>query len=364
MASLDRIEIEGYRSIKKLKLRLKAINILIGANGAGKSNLVGAFGLLGDLVDGKLQLHVGRQGGANALLHFGVKKTKTLRIKVSFGANAYEVALQPATKDRLIFASEKAYFQGEGDHPRPYVEDLGEGQKESELEEEATRRPDRVSDHVLKAMRGWKVFQFHDTSATAGIKQKHPVGDSRTLQPDGANLAALLFGLKKRAPKKYRAIVDVIRAIAPFFDDFVLEPDEFDRKVIQLEWRHRSDPSYFDANSLSDGTLRFMCLAALLLQPTRPSVIVIDEPELGLHPAAIVQLAALLRLASRECQVIIATQSVTLLDQFSSEDVIVVERSNGDSTFQRLAKDQVRGWLDDYSLGELWLKNVLGGRPS
>lgn len=362
MAGLDRIEIEGYRSIKKLELRLKAINILIGANGAGKSNLVGAFGLLGDLVDGQLQLHVGRRGGANALLHFGVKKTKKLRIKVSFGVNAYEAVLEPAAKDRLIFASEKAYFQGGGDHPWPYEEDLGEGHKESGLDEEASRKP--VADYVLKAMRGWKVFQFHDTSATAGIKQKHAIGDRRTLQPDGANLAALLFGLKKRAPKKYRIIVDVIRAVAPFFDDFVLEPDEMDRKVIQLEWRHNSDPSYFDANSLSDGTLRFMCLAALLLQPTKPSVIVIDEPELGLHPAAIVQLAALLRLASRECQVIVATQSVTLLDQFASENVIVVERSNGDSTFKRLAKDQVRGWLDDYSLGELWLKNVLGGRPS
>jgi predicted ATPase len=363
MASLDRIEIEGYRSIKKVKLRLKAINILIGANGAGKSNLVGAFGLLGDLVDGKLQLHVGRRGGANALLHFGVKKTKRLRIKVSFGVNAYEAVLEPSAKDRLIFATETAYYQGEG-HSGPYEEDLGDGQKESGLEEESTTKPDKVANHVLNAMRGWKVFQFHDTSATAGIKQKHAIGDSRTLQPDGANLAALLFGLKKRAPKKYRAIVDVTRAVAPFFDEFVLEPDELDRKVIQLEWRHKSDPSYFDASSLSDGTLRFMCLAALLLQPTKPSVIVIDEPELGLHPAAIVQLAALLRLASRESQVIVATQSVTLLDQFASEDVIVVERSNGESTFERLAKDQVRGWLDDYSLGELWLKNVLGGRPS
>jgi len=363
MARLDRIEIEGYRSIKKLKLRLKAINILIGANGAGKSSLVGAFGLLGDLVDGGLQQHVGLRGGANALLHFGVKKTKRLRVKVSFGVNAYEAVLEPSAKDRLIFASEKAYFQGEGDRLRPYVENLGEGQKESGLEEEAAK-PDKVAHHMLKAMRGWKIFQFHDTSATAGIKQKHAIGDSCTLQSDGANLAALLFGLKKRAPKKYRAIVDVSRAVAPFFDEFVLEPDEMDPKVIQLEWRHKSDPGYFDASSLSDGTLRFMCLAALLLQPTKPSVIVIDEPELGLHPAAIVQLAALLRLASRECQVVVATQSVTLLDQFASEDVIVVERSNGDSTFERLAKDQVRGWLDDYSLGELWLKNVLGGRPS
>lgn len=364
MPHLDRIEIEGYRSIRKLRLDLKAINILIGANGSGKSNLIGAFGMLGDLVDNTLQLHVGRRGGANALLHFGVKKTKKLRIRVRFGLNEYEAVLEPSTKDRLMFASEKAAFYGEGDHGKPSDDDFGVGHTESALDEAATEAPNKVADHVLRAMRGWKVFQFHDTSSSAGIKQKHAIGDNRTLQPDGSNLAALLHGLRKRAPKKYRAIVEVIRAVAPFFDDFILEPDEMDPKVIQLEWRHRSDPSYFDAHSLSDGTLRFMCLAALLLQPTKPSVVVVDEPELGLHPAAIVQLAALLRLASHDCQVIIATQSVTLLDQFASEDVIVVERSNGESKFHRLARDQVRGWLDDYSLGELWLKNVLGGRPS
>ena len=364
MSRLDLITIEGYRSIKKLRLDLKALNILIGANGSGKSNLIGMFGLLGDLVDNKLQLHVGRHGGANALLHFGAKKTKKLRIKAKFDVNEYEAILEPSTRDRLIFASEKASFHGSGDHGRSYREDLGAGHTESALDEAATEAPNKVADHVQKAMRGWKVFQFHETSSSAGIKQKHAIGDNRTLQPDGSNLAALLHGLRKRTPKKYRAIVEVIRAVAPFFDDFVLEPDEIDSKVIQLEWRHKSDPSYFDAHSLSDGTLRFMCLAALLLQPTRPSLVVVDEPELGLHPAAIVQLAALLRLASRDGQVVIATQLVTLLDQFASEDVIVVERSNGESKFHRLAPDQVRGWLDDYSLGELWLKNVLGGRPS
>lgn len=361
MARLDSIEIEGYRSIKKAKLRLEQINILIGANGAGKSNLVGVLGLLGDLVENKLQLHVGRRGGADALLHFGVKKTKQLRIKVTFGVNDYEAVMEPSVKDRLIFASEKAYFRGE----RPYVEALGEGHKESGLDEAAADRPNKVADHVLKAMRGWKVFQFHDTSPTAGMKQKHAIGDNRTLQADGSNVAAVLYGLKKKKPsKKYRAIVDAVRAVAPFFDDFILERDELDPNVIQLEWRHKSEPAYFDANSLSDGTLRFICIATLLLQPNKPSVIVIDEPELGLHPAAIVQLAALLRIAAHDSQVIISTQSVTLLDQFASEDIIVVERSDGQSVFERLAKDQVRGWLDDYSLGELWLKNVLGGRPA
>ena len=363
MAQLDCIEIEGYRSIRRLRLELKSLNILIGANGSGKSNLVGVLRLLGDLVDNQLQLHIGRRGGANALLHFGQKKTKRLRIHVQFGKNAYEAVIEPAAGDTLIFASEKAFFSGK-DFSKPYDEDLGSGHKESGLDEAAAASPQRVADHCLQAMRGWRVFQFHDTSESAGIKQKHAIDDNHTLRPDGANLAALLYGLKRRAPKGYRAIVETIRAVAPFFDDFVVTPDAVDASVIQLEWRHRSDDSYFNAHALSDGTLRFMCLTTLLLQPTQPSVMVIDEPELGLHPAAIAQLAELLRIVARDRQVIVATQSVTLLDQFASEDVVVVERTNDESTFRRLAEDEVRGWVDDYSLGDLWLKNVLGGRPS
>jgi predicted ATPase len=192
MASLDRIEIEGYRSIKRLKLRLKAINILIGANGAGKSNLVGAFGLLGDLVDGKLQLHVGRRGGANALLHFGVKKTKKLRIKVSFGANAYEAVLEPSAKDRLIFANEKAYFQGEGERWRLYVEDLGEGQKESGLEEEATTRPDRVADHVLIFENAYySVISPEACSAILWRDRRHAAEAAEALKLTAQNLLKL-----------------------------------------------------------------------------------------------------------------------------------------------------------------------------
>lgn len=362
MTGLSRIEIEGYRSIRKLQLELKPLNVLIGANGSGKSNLIGALGLLGDLVDERLQLHVGRRGGASALLHFGQKKTKALRFCTHFGPREYEVILVPAAGDSFVFAKEQVVFHREDEPGRRIVTEFGSGDKESGLD--AGFGPSEPAWHVIQAVRGWKVFQFHDTSASAGLKQKHPINDNRTLQPDGSNLAALLYGLKQRAAKKYRDIVDTIRSVAPFFDDFILEPDALDPMVIQLEWRHRTDPSYFNAHSLSDGTLRFMCLATLLLQPSKPSLIVIDEPELGLHPSAIVQLGELLHLASHESQVIIATQSVTLLDQFASEDVIVAERSNGESTFRRLAEDQLESWIEDYSLGDLWLKNVLGGRPA
>jgi predicted ATPase len=267
-----------------------------------------------------------------------------------------------AGRDAFVFAKEQSVFHRDDESGSPIITVFGDqGDKESGLEQGFG--PSEPAWHVIEAVRGWKVFQFHDTSKTAGLKQKHQINDNRALQPDGANLAALLYGMKQSAPRKYREVVDAVRAIAPFFEDFVLEPDAVQPSVIQLEWRHRSDPSYFNAHSLSDGTLRFMCLVTLLLQPTRPSVIIIDEPELGLHPSAIVYLAELMRMVSRECQIIVATQSVTLLDQFASENVIVVERSNGESIFRRLAEDELRSWIDDYSLGDLWLKNVLGGQP-
>lgn len=354
MARLDLIEIEGYRSIRSVKLELRAVNVLIGANGAGKSNLVGALGLLSDLAAKRLQFHVAKRGGANALLHFGQKKTKQLKIRVQLGASEYAAVLEPAAGDTLVFSTEHARLD-EADKGT----DFGSGHKEPAIWLDIQSASD-----PLEPLSGLRVFQFHDTSESAGFKQKQPIDDNRALRPDGSNLAPLLYGLKQRAPKRYSGIVDAIRAIAPFFDDFMLEPDAIAPSAIQLEWRHRTEPSYFNAHALSDGTLRFMCLAALLLQPARPSVIVIDEPELGLHPAAIVQLAELVRAVSEESQVILATQSVTLLDQFAPEDVIVAERSNGESIFRRLAPDQVKGWVEDYSLGDLWLKNVLGGRPT
>jgi predicted ATPase len=220
---------------------------------------------------------------------------------------------------------------------------------------------------VIIAMKGWWPFHFHDTGHSTPAKQKRKIDDNRALRPEGDNLAPFLFALRAIAPGAYRRIVDAVRSVAPFFDNFVLEPDVINPGVIQLAWRHRSDDALFTADSLSDGTLRFICLATLLLQPlllqpTLPSLIVIDEPELGLHPVAISQLAALVRAAATKVQVILATQSVTLLDQFDASEVIVAEWSHGESTFRRLDESTLAEWKQEYSLGDLWLKNVLGGR--
>jgi predicted ATPase len=376
MPALDSIEVEGYKSIRSAKIELGAINVLIGANGAGKSNLLGLFGLLADLADHRLQLHIGRAGGADAILYFGRKQTSSLGISLRFGLHGYGAVLVPSAGDSLVFERDSAISWESATSSasdamaiRPVAADMGPGgHKETRLSEDLSGA-ERSGGGALSAtpvaarMKSWRQFHFHDTGKSAPAKQKRKVDDNRVLRAEGENIAPFLFALKTVAQGSYKRIVEAVRAVAPFFDDFILAPDTVNPDVIQLAWRHRTDDSLFTADSLSDGMLRFICLATLMLQPELPSLIVIDEPELGLHPFAISQLAALIRAAASKAQVLLATQSVTLLDQFDAGEVIVTERSNGESTFRRLDEKALDEWKQEYSLGELWLKNVLGGRP-
>jgi predicted ATPase len=366
---LDSVEVEGYKSIRSAKVDLGAINVVIGANGTGKSNLLDMFGLLADLADRRLQLHIARQGGADAILYFGRKKTSSLRITLRCGLHSYEAVLVPSAGDTLVFEREADTTSPPPSVPipgvRPELPLIQEYLSPSGSKETAVdKRPNsHIVRPIISAMKGWRPFHFHDTGQSAPAKQKHKIDDNRALRSEGDNLAPFLFALRTVASGAYRRIVDAVRSVAPFFDNFELEPDVLNPAVIQLAWRHKSEDALFTADSLSDGTLRFICLATLLLQPTLPSLIVIDEPELGLHPFAIAQLAALIRATATKAQVILATQSVTLLDQFDASEVIVAERSNGESTFRRLDESALAEWKQEYSLGELWLKNVLGGRP-
>ena len=359
MRSLDRIQLKGFKSIRETDLELRPLNVLIGANGAGKTNFIAAFELLNQIVEQNLQFFVSKSGGADALLHYGQKETSEISLRLYFGVNSYEAALAPSTRDTLIFARESCWFRGEG-YTRPFEIEFGKGQKETQLHEHLE---EKIVQYVLDGLRSWKVYHFHDTSASAKIKKTGDIGDNAALRPDASNLAAFLYLLREAHPKHYRLIVETIRLAAPFFDDFILQPTPANRNKIKLEWREQNSDAYFDTSSLSDGTLRFICLTTLLLQPTLPSTILIDEPELGLHPYAITLLASMLRSAATKTQVIVSTQSVTLVNQFAPEDIVVVDRENGQSAFKRLKARAIKQWLAEYGLGELWEKNVFGGRP-
>jgi predicted ATPase len=341
---LERLQLKGFKSISEMDLELKHLNVLIGANGVGKSNFISFFRFMNKLVQKDLQFFVAQQGGANRFLHFGSQVTNAIEMHLLFGAtDRYACTLVPDQTGKLIFKEEYCDRQ----------EFASAGDKESGLQ--------ATSSHVAAYLSDWQVYHFHDTSETAKIKQSGSIHDNERLRPQAENLAAFLFSIQDTA--QYQRIVQTIQRVAPFFQDFILKPEKNNPNNIRLRWKHRGTDDYFDANVFSDGTLRFICLTTLLLQPILPTMILLDEPELGLHPYAMQLLAGMMRSVAHQTQIIVSSQSVTLANQFECQDLIIVEQADNASRFRRLSEKEIKVWLDNYRLGDLWEKNLIGGTP-
>ena len=356
MKTLRKVKIEGFKSIEKAELMLGDLNVVIGANGSGKSNLIGVFRLLERVLSHNLQVYVASE--PDRFLHHGRRVTPALSLDFAFDQNAYGFKLK-AVQDTLIFETESVEYSGYWNYGEP----LAVGHKESKLEAAAESYKNKIPRFVFPIVRNLVVYHFHDTSDSSPAKQTSNLDDNRFFRPDAANLPAYLYWLQEKHPTQFRHIEEHVRLVAPFFERFVLAPSRLNENKIKLEWRQRGSDAYFDAYSLSDGTLRFICLATLLLQPTPPALILLDEPELGLHPFAIRILAEMLEAAAKRVQVLLATQSVTLLNNFAPHDVLVASNDGLKTTFERVDEAKLEAWLAEFSLGELWEKNVLGGRP-
>ena len=293
---INNITIKGFKSIKALEaFELKNINVLIGSNGAGKSNFVSFFRFLRDLIDQKLQLSAATQGGAEACLYLGSRETRELTVELQFGQNGYEFTLVPTVDNRMVFSSEATLYRGSHVRPEaPSRKSFGSGHFEAKLKSRKDDpggmapkgQPNYVFNAVFNAISNWVVYHFHDTSAVAGVRRPGPINDNEVLRPSAENLAAFLYRIRATHPEDYAKIRDVVRLAAPFFDDFKLRPVPATPDLMQLEWLQRESDYPFLASQMSDGTLRFICLATALLQPQRPTTVLFDEPELGLHPYA------------------------------------------------------------------------------
>ncbi|WP_037587284.1 AAA family ATPase [Stenoxybacter acetivorans] len=392
---ISRLVLRGFKSIAECDIELRPLNILIGTNGAGKSNFIGFFKLLNRLLKRELQLAVAEMGGADALLHFGRKKTEILSGKIDFYGERYfiddyqyEFSLKPTQKNDLrlkeVIPLNNGLQLGNGGYETKLLCENGLNfDNWTEDDYAYYANPSDYEEYILHTyfvkerlnfflydmrtiMQSWRIYHFHDTSPDARVKQRNNINDNEYLREDARNLAAFLYRIKQTHPQHYRQIVKTIQLVAPFFGDFHLRPSVGNAGYIQLEWTEAGDDEPWTASRLSDGTLRFICLATALLQPPElaPATMLIDEPELGLHPFAISVLAELIHSASLSQQLIIATQSVELVNEFDAEDLIVVDRENQASVLRRLDSEALKDWLADYGLGELWLKNVLGGRQS
>ena len=369
-SKLHRIRVSGYKSIGNdndaVDLPLSKINIIIGPNGAGKSNIVSFFKMLNNMMTGAFQAYVGKNGSAENLLHFGSKHTPLINASLEFrnenNTDVYEITLGKAVQDSLIFMSESVIWNDRR-------LELASGQKESYLLSDDIKD---VSEKIVRViLSNCRAFQFHDTSSTAHIRGTTRIDNNRFLMSDGGNVAAYLYMLKNKTEKYrkyYERIVEKIRFVIPQFSDFILEPQMLNDEYIKLQWKSTDDFEYpFGPEQFSDGSIRFIALATLFLQPPDllPNLIIIDEPELGLHPQAVDILASMIKTASIHSQIIVATQSARLIDSFNTSDIIVAEYSKTRkcSTFKHLDENELKNWLKDYSISELWEKNVLGGQP-
>ena len=375
MSKLKSISISGFKSIgDRQDLTFSDVTVCLGANGAGKSNLVSFFKMLNYMMTDGLQHFIAKNGMANSVLHFGASKTKIIEFEINFEddiwTNKYSVSLSHGMPDAIFFSKEEVVGHkiGANNPIQAYLQSIG--RSESALKDgcennSAVENTCRVIRNLLTKC---KFFQFHDTSETSRLRSSCYIESGDFLMSDAGNLPAFLYAMQKHSPKYYDRIVSHIKSIVPQFSDFRLGPSPQNQNNIFLNWIGEKGEDYlFGPHQLSDGSLRFIALATLLLQPptTIPKVIVLDEPELGLHPAAISALAGMISIAKKHCQIILATQSPELANQFNPEDIVIVEydKINHSTTFRKLDIEKMSEWLNNYSISELWHKNVLGGRP-
>lgn len=356
---ISKIEIENFKSIKKIDIELKKINILIGANGSGKTNFINYFNLLKNIYNQNLARYLAKEGDADNILYYGLKNSQYINSRIEFSQkNAYSFKLIMGNNGNLYLAEEDAEFYvpkpGRWDH-----QIFSSNEKESKLKEYSQSRYFYVNEY----MKEFRIYHFHDTSKESKIKRPSDINDNKYFRENGENLAAFLYWLKVKHPKNLKSIELVIQSVMPSFKEFVLEPSKLNDDLIFLEWLEEDYEKYFNINQLSDGSLRFIALTTLLLQPTPPKVIIIDEPELGLHPFAIYKLSEMMKMVSDKTQIIISTQSVNLVDNFSPDDIIIVDKKNNSTQLTRPNESVYKNWLNDFTLSEIWTNNVIGGLP-
>ena len=362
---LKSFTIKGYKSIKAIEgFRPRPVNILIGPNGSGKSNFISFFKFLSWILnsDGKLQEHVAYLGGANDILHDGADVTKSIdahiELETNAGFNEYQFSLMFAKPDRLAFKEEKYRYSSKRFEDKRGWASCGVGHEEAKLPE-TTNEP---AIFILNLLRKLIVYQFHNTSDTALIRLKWPQADGRWLKQNGENLASFLYRVQGEEKAYYTRIIKYIRLVLPFFDDFDLYP-EFGQMLLQ--WKEKGTTKVFNAGQASDGMLRTIALISLLAQNPKdlPTVLFLDEPELGLHPSAIDAVSGLIKAASSHCQVFVATQSISLVNNFELEDLVVIDRKDRSSEYHRPDTQNLQAYLEDFSTGQIWEKNIIGGRP-
>lgn len=388
---LSHLHVTGFRSFLDQEIELRNLNVLIGSNGSGKSSLLDLFEILSRAGQQQLNNAIAERGGIDAVLTwdkptalfvlmrfaptgFFIEEThgvdfELLATKQGIG---YRIVREIVTKLPALRVLEMTDGRGTAQNMLTGGSGLQSPPNGGELTlaqiRDAQSYP--TPDKVRRYLSNIAVYRGFDTYTGAPIRDAAFIGTQYAdlpptrLMDGGDNLTSVLY-LMKNDPKYQDAFEEyesALRRAFPAFQELRFPPAGGQGKTI-LSWKVSTTKRLVEASVLSDGMLRFMCLLAALYDPEPPSLLCIDEPEAGLHPQLLRLLASVIRGASERIQIIITTHSADLLSYLKTpEAVMVVESKNGISELQRLDEERLKGWLEEYTLGELWEQGELGGR--
>ena len=363
---IENVIIKNFKSIRDLELPLTNLNVLIGSNGVGKSNFISFFEMTKAIFEQRFGSYTLEKGGIDNLLYRGRKVSKEIFGLMDFkNTNAFFFTLKPTQSNKGYIDNTGDFFNKRGERTKDYAGQWHRTFWDTAVEESNLMGKMSGRAYYLNSyLRSFTIYHFHDTSSSSPMRGQCDINDNSFLRDNGSNLAAYLYMLQQTDEKAFRLIEGTIHSIAPYFKRFNLRTDPITPSKISLEWEEVNSDMYLNGYSFSDGTIRFIALATLLLQSKLPEVIIIDEPELGLHPAAINKLAALIKRASKISQIILSTQSTNLVNCFEPENIIVVDREDEQTVFKRLNSADLSVWMNDYnySISDMWETNIIGGQ--
>lgn len=362
------LHIKGFRSLADVRIaKLPNPAVLLGANGSGKSNLLRFFEMVTSMLQQPGLGHfVQFHGGADDQLFQGTVATSRIDASVGLLAEAaqheYRFSLEYAHPDRLLFADEALGF---GQAENMVWHRFGGGHDEAKLPYAKTET-DGACEIAARRFKGFfehcVVHQFHDTSATSRLKVRWDAEESFRLLPHGGNLPSVLLYLSRHDKERFDAICYYVSRILPGFRRFEIE--EAHGKTL-LRWQASGSSKTIGPHLTSDGSLRFFALVTLLNLPAEvlPEIVLLDEPELGLHASAITLIAEMVKSVALKRQVVVATQSPIFVDFFRPHELVVLELDAGQTLVRRPEELDLGPWLEEYTTGEIWRKNLIGGRP-
>ncbi|MBI3241459.1 MAG: AAA family ATPase [Chloroflexi bacterium] len=385
---LTRIEIENYRSLRHVELDMPGLTVLIGPNGSGKSNFLDVFNLMAQAAAGQFENNLPIddiltfRGGKSALFSFSFEFSFASERGISYETTPvqYKLVLHRVGSVKSEQVSQASIpsktvpldlMRSDG-HKAMFRNMSSKKEEQKELQSTYELAIYQVKDYtaypipykLLNHFENWTFYQPFRVDADAPVRGSQTARSSIRLLPDGSNLTPVLHTIQSDYPVIWDEICETLKNVYEGFHHISFPAEGGDGKIVLRWWERPFEKDYgFSANLLSDGTLRLLCLLAILKTPNPPPLICIEEPEIGLHPDWIELVAELLESAATRTQVIVATHSPQLVSYVKPEHVVVVEKEDGGTTLSRLTETELAGWLDKFTLGDLWLAGHIGGRP-